>query len=92
MKPLHVLTVLALTVAPVSAFAAAPEADACAGSLSAHGKMIYDAAKPRIKPGVKIADEIRSAARPLVMGGKLSKSEAQPAAEAAGKCLAMING
>lgn len=93
MKPLHILTAfLALGVAPAAAFAAASEADACAGALTAHGKMIYEAAKPRIKPGVTIADEIRSVVRPMVMGGKLSKTEAQWAAEPAGKCLAMING
>lgn len=93
MKPLHILmTLVALSVAPAAAFAAAPEAAACASALTAHGKMIYEAAKPRIKPGVTIADEIRSVVRPMVMGGKLSKAEAQSAAEPAGKCLAMING
>lgn len=89
MKPLYVLAILALT--PASALADVAAADACAGSLTAHGKMIYDATKPNIKPGVKVADEIKSATRPLVMGGKLNRSEAQPAAEAAGKCLVMIN-
>lgn len=92
MKPLHILTFLALAIAPATAFAGASEADACAASLTAHGKMIYEAAKPKIKPGAVIADEIRSVARPMVMGGKLSKTEAQWAAEPAGKCLAMING
>lgn len=77
---------------PAAASADAAAAEACAGDLTPHGKMIYEATKPRIKPGVVIADELRSAVRPMVMGGKMSRSEAQPAAEAAGKCLAKING
>lgn len=75
-----------------SALADVAAADKCAAGLPATSKMIYDSTKPRIKPGVKIADELKSVVRPMVMGGKLGRSEAQEAAEPAGKCLAMING
>ncbi|MGQ9367925.1 hypothetical protein [Azospirillum sp. ST 5-10] len=88
MKARYLLTLLAFVPAPALADAAA--ADNCAAALPADAKMIYDATRPSIAPGVKIADEIRAATRPLVMGGKLSRSDARPAAEAAGKCLAMI--
>lgn len=84
--------VLAFGFGPVAAHADVAAADKCAAGLSAQSRMIYDETKPRIKPGVKIPDELRSAVRPMVMGGKLSRSEAQEAAEPAGKCLALING
>lgn len=85
------LLAVLLILVPGAALADLKAANTCSASLSPQGKMIYDATQPRIKPGVKIADEIKAATRPLVMGGKMSRSEAQPAAEAAGKCLSLIN-
>lgn len=79
-----------LVALPGAALADLAAANTCAASLNANAKMIYDATRPQIKAGVKISDEVRSATRPLVMGGKMSRADAQPAAEAAGKCLAMI--
>lgn len=86
------LAALALGLAAGPALADVAAADKCAAGLNANSKMIYDATKPRIKPGVTVADELKSAVRPMVMGGKLSRSDAQAAAEPAGKCLALING
>ncbi|WP_029009638.1 hypothetical protein [Azospirillum halopraeferens] len=85
----RVLAVL-LALAPLPVLADAPAADGCAATLPADARMIYDAARPNVKPGANVEDELKAAARPLVMGGKLSRSEARPAAEAAGKCLVML--
>lgn len=72
------------------ALADAASAAKCADGLSPNGKTLYGATAPRIKPDTKIADELRATARPLVMGGTLSRDNAKVAAEEAGKCLALL--
>ncbi|HRJ62169.1 MAG TPA: hypothetical protein PKZ97_00255 [Azospirillaceae bacterium] len=73
-----------------AAMADAASAAKCADGLSANGKTLYSATAPRVKPDSKIADELRATARPLVMGGTLSRDDAKVAAEEAGKCLALL--
>jgi hypothetical protein len=80
------------TAAAVVAFAAPSfadraAADACAAKLPSDAKLIYTAAIGSVAPGTNLPDLVRSKARDLVMGGKLSRDAAQPAAQAAGPCL-----
>jgi hypothetical protein len=68
-------------------FADRAAADACAAKLPSDAKLIYTAAIGSVTPGTNLPDLVRSKARDLVMGGKLSRDAAQPAAQAAGSCL-----
>ena len=65
-------------------------ADACAAKLPANSQMIYAATVADVAPGVDLRDVVRSRTRSLVIGGKLSRGEAQAAAEAAGACLKQV--
>lgn len=65
---------------------------ACAESLDPKAKMVFEETAPKVTPGVDIKDVLRSAVRPMVMGGKLSRDDARAAAEAAGPCLQKIAG
>jgi hypothetical protein len=69
------------------ALASRSAADACAAKLPADAKLIYAAAIGSVAPGIDLRDMVRSKTRALVMGGKLSRGQALPAAEAAGACL-----
>ena len=80
-----VAATLALSMAPSLANRTA--ADACAARLPADAKLIYTATIGSVVPGVDFADNVRSKARELVMAGKLTRDQAQPAAQAAGACL-----
>jgi hypothetical protein len=62
-------------------------ADACAAKLPADAKLIYGAAIGSVAPGIDLREMVRSKTRALVIGGKLSRGQARPAAEAAGVCL-----
>jgi len=62
-------------------------ADACAAKLSPDAKLIYTASIGAVTPTADLAGVVRDKARSLVMGGKLSRDAARPAAEAAGACL-----
>jgi hypothetical protein len=77
----------ALTLAATPSFAGRSEADACAARLPDNAKAVYAAAIDGVGPNVDLRELLRSRARGLVMAGKLSRSEARPAAEAAGECL-----
>jgi hypothetical protein len=74
----------------MQALADMPAADGCAAALPEKAKIIYDATRPNIRPGVKVADEIRAVARPMVTGGTMTRSDAQAAGQAAGQCLKLI--
>lgn len=87
------VSVIAITISMAfcgPALADAAAATKCADGLSANGKTLYSATAPRVKPDSKIADDLRATARPLVMGGTLSRDDAKTAAEEAGKCLALL--
>jgi len=85
-------TLLFSTIAAAMTFAAPSfadraAADACAAKLPADAKLIYTASIGSVTPSSNLPDLIRGKARDLVMGGKLSRDAAQPAAQAAGPCL-----
>jgi len=86
---LHAAAAAALSMSVVPAAADRAAADACAERLSAESKLIYAATIGAVAPGTDLREVVRSKTRSLVMGGKLSRSQAQPAAEAAGACLKM---
>ena len=87
----HLLSAVAaaatLTLTTVPSLANRATADACAAKLPADAKLIYTATIGSVVPGVNLADNVRSNARELVMAGKLTRDQAQPAAQAAGACL-----
>ena len=83
---------IATTLAGAMAFAAPSfadraAADACAAKLSPNAKLIYAATIGSAAPGANMPDVVRSKARDLVMGGKMSREDAQAAAPEAGTCL-----
>lgn len=68
-------------------FADRAAADACAAKLNADAKVVYAAVIGSVRPGIDLAEVVKSKTRDLVLSGKLSRSNARPAAEAAGPCL-----
>ena len=76
-----------LSLAAIPAMADEGSGQACAQGLSPLARQIYAAVGPTLKPDSNIADVLRSYVRPQVMAGKMSSSDARPAAEAAGNCL-----
>jgi hypothetical protein len=82
-----ILTAAALSVSAAPSFANRASADACAAKLPPEAKQIYAASISSVAPGVDMKEVVRSKTRALVMGGKLSRDQARPAAEAAGACL-----
>jgi hypothetical protein len=77
---------LALLLA-AAAHADRKTADACAAKLSPEAKLVYSATIGAVTTQATLKDTVTSKTRSLVMGGKLSRSAARPAAEAAGACL-----
>jgi hypothetical protein len=64
--------------------------DACAAGLSAHSQQIYDATVA-LKPAPDAARSVVVAeTKKMVRAGALSPFKARTAAEAAGRCLALI--
>ena len=78
--------ILALA-APGSASADPAAARACAGTLPAEGRMMFEAAAAKVKPGSNLRDVLMSEVRGLVMSGKLSRDIAQKNGPAVGECL-----
>lgn len=66
-------------------------ADKCAAGLDADGKAIYAASAPQVTPGVDLRSVVKTNTEALVKSGAVGMGGARPAAEAAGKCLALIN-
>ena len=62
-------------------------ARACAGTLPAEGRMMFEAAAAKVKPGSNLRDVLMSEVRGLVMSGKLSRDIAQKNGPAVGECL-----
>jgi hypothetical protein len=87
MRILFLAAVAALSVAAGPALANRAAADACAAKLPANSKLIYAATIDSVKPSVDLTSVVRDKTRGLVMSGKLSRGEAQGAAQAAGQCL-----
>ena len=88
---MHVLRLAAvLALLPTIAFADQKSADACAAKLPPNSAALYSASLAKVSSGANIADTLRSNARGMVLGGKLSRADAKPAAEAAGNCLLLL--
>jgi hypothetical protein len=79
------MAVLPFLAAPSLASKAA--ADACAAQLSPEAKQVYAATIGEVKPGIDLRETVRAKTKGLVIGGKLGRDQARPAAEAAGACL-----
>jgi hypothetical protein len=75
---------------PAAAYADQQAADACAARLPKSSAAIYSASAAQISPGANLRDIVTHVTRSLVMSGDLSRSEARPAAEAAGSCLKFL--
>ncbi len=80
-----IAAILSLSVVP--SYADKASANACAGKLPPEAKQIYAATIGDVAPGVDLKEAVRGRTKGLVMGGKLSRDQARPAAEAAGECL-----
>jgi len=84
---LSLLALILALAAPGSASADAAAARACASTLSAEGRMMFEAAAAKVKPGSNLRDVLMSEVRGLVMSGKLSRDIAQKNGSAVGECL-----
>lgn len=85
------LIALAMLVAAIAP-AAADETSArtCAGKLGKDARQIYDAVVPGVTPSANLRDLVTAKTRELVIGGKINRSVAEPAALAAGECLKQL--
>ncbi len=90
MRRLPALLGLCALLLPCGAEAARQEADSCAKGLSSNSRMIYGAAVDKVGPGVDNRQVVRDLTQQFVQDGKLTHLSARPAAEAAGKCLALL--
>ena len=63
------------------------EATSCAGGLDANSRMIFNAVLPQVTASTDLRAAVTDATRSLVMGGKIARADAKPAAMAAGECL-----
>ena len=63
---------------------------ACAAKLPVAAKLVYDAVAPALKPDSVMKDVVIAQVKPLVLSGKLDRSSARAAAEAAGPCLKLV--
>jgi len=81
------LALILALAAPGSASADAVAARTCASALSAEGRMMFEAAAAKVKPGSNLRDVLMSEVRGLVMSGKLSRDIAQKNGPAVGECL-----
>lgn len=82
-----ILNAAAISFGATPSFASKASADACAAKLSPEAKQIYAASIGSVAPGVDMREIIRGKTRALVIGGKLTRDQARPAAETAGVCL-----
>lgn len=82
---------LALCLLATTALADRPAADKCAAGLTTDGQTIYAASAAQVAPGADLRSIVKNTTEGLVRAGTVSMANARPAAEAAGKCLALIN-
>lgn len=88
---LRLLPLLGLFLLPAVAQAAdQAAASSCAAQLSKDGQLLYGKVAPTMTPKTDIKDALTSVARPMVMGGSMSRDTARTAAEAAGECLKFL--
>lgn len=79
------IILLSLTAAPV--LAGQSEAQSCAAGLDANGQLIFNAVLPQVTPSVDLKGAVTAATKSLVSAGQITRSDARPAAMAAGECL-----
>jgi hypothetical protein len=87
MRYVLIVAAAAFSLTSVPSYASRASADACAAKLSPEAKQIYAASIGSVGSGANMKEVVRSKTRALVIGGKLSRGAARPAAEAAGACL-----
>ena len=80
----------AICMLPMTASANRAAADACAASLTAEARLIYDAAAPSVTPNAEIRPVLEEKTRALVSSGRVSRSSARGSATAAGNCLKQL--
>lgn len=83
--------VAGLCLVATSAFADRSAADKCAANLTTDGRTIYSTTVAQVQPGSDLRALIKASTEALVRNGTVSMSNARPAAEAAGKCLQLVN-
>jgi hypothetical protein len=62
-------------------------ANACAAGLSKDAKAIFDAALPKVVPGVDLKSMVTSTTRSLAFSGQIDPGTARGSATEAGTCL-----
>lgn len=91
MKKLFPLFIISFVFHWQAALGNPQNAASCAAVLNSDARMIYDEAAQKVTPATPIRDTLTSVTRGLVMGGKISRGAARPAAEAAGQCLQILS-
>ena len=84
------LITVAMVLLPTTVLAGKIEAEACAASLSPSAKQIYAATAPNITPTSNLRQLVTEQTRALVRSGKVSRTDARPNAQAAGRCLQQL--
>lgn len=87
---LRMLVFVASLASASAALASQQQADQCAAGLSGDSRTIYDAVAPQAASTGDLRSAITDTTKSLVMSGKVARSSARSAAEAAGTCLAML--
>ena len=88
---MRVSAILGLCLVSTAAFADRNAADKCAANLNTDGRVIYSTTAAQVQPGVDLRALVKNSTETLVKNGTVSMGNARPAAEAAGKCLSLIN-
>lgn len=84
------LLVAASSLSIAGAQAAPAGAAACAAKLNATARLIYNTVAPQVPGNADLRGLITDRTRSLVISGQISRSDARPAAEAAGQCLEQL--
>jgi hypothetical protein len=74
-----------------SARADTAAANTCAGHLAPDAKAIYDKTLPQVTPGADLRGLLTANTRSLAMAGTIGRGDARASAQAAAKCLEMVN-
>jgi hypothetical protein len=75
---------------PASALANGKAAETCAATLSDNQQLIYQAIKPGFRPDADLIKQVRPKVIDLVTAGKLPRASAPDDAQAAAKCLKLL--
>lgn len=76
-----------LAIAPSPAGATVAAANTCATTLPKDAKTIFDAALPKVAPGVDLRSVLTDATRNLVLSGTIPRGTARESATEAAGCL-----